>query len=445
MAKDWEKLAGDRGRRVETGRIGRALKLGKLAGKVAGSTVKAGIARAAGSTADPIAAAAMRNARHIVDVMGEMKGAAMKVGQLLSADPDLVAPEFADKLAALQQSAPPMTFNTVSKVIEDALDQQIPALFSFFDPEPLGSASIGQVHRATLRDGRPVAVKVQYPGIKASLDSDLRNLGTLLRSARVFLSRERADEFVAEARVTILAEADYAAEGRNLERFKGLLGGLEGVIVPAPVLEHTAETVLVMEYVEGRKLDEALAEISDKAERSRICDRFVESFVVMFHDLQVIHGDPHPGNFMLSSTGEVVLLDFGCVRDFPVETTDGILRLLLAFWDDDMGKVSRLLQEQGFGRDGGRMPSHEVLRTYLHLILAPLVERAPFNYSRWSVHGRARAYVLKNPDMLRLVPPAELLLYFRVLAGMKGLMTRVDAEVDLRRMAEDACRRRGLL
>jgi len=445
VAKDWEKLGGEKGQRVETGRFGRAMRLGRLASRVAGSALKAGVSRATGGEGDMLALAATKNARQIVDALGEMKGAAMKVGQLLSADPDLVAPEFADQLTALQQAAPPMKFATVTQVVEDALDQPISEVFRYFDPEPIGAASIGQVHRATLFDGRCVAVKVQYPGIKASLDSDLRNLGAVLKLGRVFMTKERADAFVTEAREAILGEADYHQEGQNLERFHALLADQEGIRIPAPVLEFTRETVLVMEFIEGQKLDDALLAIDDRAERSRILQRFVGLFVHMFHDLFVLHGDPHPGNFLLTPDHEVVLLDWGCVREFRPEITDGVYQMLIAFWNDDMAELSRLLQHFEFGREGGRMPTEDVLREYHRMILEPVAKNASFDYSQWTVHGRARAFVLRNPDMLRLVPPAELLLYFRVLTGMKGLVTRVGADVNLRALAEDGCRRRGLL
>lgn len=445
MAKDWEKLGGEKGQRVETGRLGRAMKLGRLATRVAGSAVKAGLAKAAGGEQDMLATAAMKNAGKIVDALGEMKGAAMKVGQMISADPDLVAPEFADQLAKLQKAAPPMKFATVSEVIERALDQPMTDVFRFFDPEPLGAASIGQVHRATLFDGRDVAVKVQYPGIKASLDSDLKNLGTVLKLGRVFMTRERADEFVVEAREAILGEADYLQEGRNLARFHALLADQEGVRVPEPVMELTRETVLVMEFLAGEKLDDALTKIDDRAERSVILQRFVKLFVYMFHDLHVLHGDPHPGNFMLTPEHDVALLDWGCVKDFRPEICDGVFQMLIAFWNDDMAELERLLQHFNFGREGGRMPTHDVLREYHAMILEPVARNQSFDYSKWTVHGRARAYVLRNPDMLRLVPPAELLLYFRVLTGMKGLVTKVECDINLRALAEDGCRRRGLL
>jgi predicted unusual protein kinase regulating ubiquinone biosynthesis (AarF/ABC1/UbiB family) len=447
MARRWDELAGERGRKVDTSRVGRAFKLGRVAAGFAGSMLKAQVQGRKASDDEKIEAvadAAMKNVHQIVRVMGEMKGAAMKVGQMLSTDPDLVAPEFADTLAKLQKTAPPMDYVTVCEVIEAAYDRPIDAVFAFFDPEPLGSASIGQVHRARLTDGAWVAVKVQYPGIEASLDADLKNLGSLLKVGRVFMTKARTDAFVQEARDAILSETDYLLEAHNLQLFHDRLEGFDGVRVPRPHLELCHRTVLVMDFIEGEKLDDALMALPDAARRTHVAKRFVELFVHLFHDHHCLHGDPHPGNFMLDADDNVVLLDFGCVREFEPATTDRILHMLRAYWTRDMGRLSALLQAAGFGKPGMTMPTHEVLQDYLDLILEPLREDAPFNYSTWKVHARARLYLRKHLVMVRLVPPSELLLYFRVLVGMKGIMSRVDAAVNLRAIAESACERRGI-
>ena len=440
MGKDWESLAGERGKRVDSSRLGRALKLGRLATHFTGSVIKAQFRR---REPEVLATAALNNAKQIVEVMGEMKGAAMKVGQLLSADPDLIDQAFADRLAHLQRNAPPMTFLTVQAQIEAALDRPISQLFRFFDPEPLGSASIGQVHRAQLFDGREVAIKVQYPGILDSLESDLRNLSSLLKLGRVFMSQARAQSFIVEARTSLLREADYLAEAEQLSYFQHHLGGRFGLRIPAPIRELCRSSVLTMEFLPGEKLDEALQKLDDPQSRLEIIERFVEAFVFMFHDLRRLHADPHPGNFLLTPEGEIGLLDFGCVREFSPELSDGVLRVLMAFWDDDTQTILDVLKEMGFSRRDAPPPSLEDLHTYLHIILEPIAERRPFNFYGWRVHARQRAFIRKHLKILNLVPPAEMLLYFRVLAGLKGMHARVDVARDLRKIAEACCRRHG--
>lgn len=448
MSKDWDRLAGERGEKVKTGRWGRAFKLGKVATRMAGSMLRSQIGTGKKTDEEKAAAladAAMKNVDQLVAVMGQMKGAAMKIGQMLSSDPDIVAPEFADSLAALQQSAPPMEYVTIASQIEAALDQPIEDVFRFFDPEPLGSASIGQVHRATLFDGRDVAVKVQYPGIHDSLESDLKNLGSMLTMGRVFMTKEKTDGFLREARESILGETDYLAEANNLARFVELFADRPRVKVPAPIMELCRPTLLVMEFVAGTKIDDAMTAIEDVAERTKVAERFVETFVFMFHELNALHADPHPGNFLLTPEHDLVLLDFGCVKDYDPELPEGVLDLLVAFWADDMPRMEVLFREMGFGKEGGTFPSHDVMRAYHHLILEPLVEDAPFNMSTWKVHARVRQFMRRNMSMIRLVPPPELLMYLRVLAGVKGILTRVDVAVNIRAIAIEACRRHGKL
>ncbi len=445
MPKDWAALGGEKGKKVETGRIGRAFKLGRVAARFTGSMIKAGITGKKDPDMEAMAEAALANAHRIADVMGEMKGAAMKIGQMLSADPELVDPAFAEKLATLQREAPPMDFETVAAQIERWLDRPIDAVFRHFDPDPIGAASIGQVHRATLFDGRTVAVKIQYPGIADSIESDLKNMASMLKVGRVFVTKERADGFVEEARDTILAEADYRREGRNLARFSEMLAeDWPDFQVPEPVPEYTAEQVLVMGFCEGEKLDDGINAVEDPARRDALATRFVELFVHLFHERFTLHADPHPGNFMLAPDGRIVLLDFGCIRDFDEELADDILRMLVAFWDDDIPRLKALLKRRGFGQAGMVWPEDEVLREYLQMILEPIATPGPFRFADFKVAARARAFFRRNLSFLKVVPPPELLLYFRVLGGLKGLMTRVDAAVDLRAIAEACVARRGI-
>lgn len=450
MAKDWDELAGERGKKVDTSRLGRALKIGRVAARFGGSMLKAQITRRgepekgreAGGEA--MANAAMKHADRILDVMSEMKGAAMKVGQLLSTDPDLVAPEFAERLTALQNKSVPMDYVTVSAQIEAQLHQPIESIFRFFDPEPLGSASIGQVHRATLFDGRDVAVKVQYPGIRGSLDSDLKNMGSLLKVGRVFMTKDRADEFMVEVRESILGEADYLLEAATLTRVGAILADYDWVVVPEPIMEFSAEQVLTMTYIEGVKVDEALDAMS-QPERDDFMTKFVSLYIHMLHEKQILHADPHPGNFLLTEDGRLGLLDHGCVRDFRPEMTDGILQLLAACMAEDWDELRRLYRHFEFGKPGGTLPSNDVLRDYHQIILEPLLTEGVFDFGDWTMHGRARGFVLKNMEMARVMPPAELLMYFRVLAGVKGLLTRSKARISVNTIAVTEMRKRGFI
>ena len=256
MARDWEKLAGERGQEVPSGRLSRMWQFGRLGLGVGVKTAlrKAGNAVRGGNDADREQRKReflTEQAQEMVKVLGRMKGAAMKLGQILSTDPDLVSPEFAEVLGSLQKEAPPMPWRVVQSQVEQAFDRPLTDVFSFFDPEPIGAASIGQVHRGRLSTGEEVAVKIQYPGVADSIDADLKNLKSALNLAKVAYDGERMDDYAHEFRQSLLEESDYRIEAKNLARFVDILSECEGVRVPRPFEQWTTREVLTMEFVEG--------------------------------------------------------------------------------------------------------------------------------------------------------------------------------------------------
>jgi predicted unusual protein kinase regulating ubiquinone biosynthesis (AarF/ABC1/UbiB family) len=433
------------GKSIDTSRLGRALQMGKLAAKITGSAVLDRFKfNQDKSINESVIDATKKNAKLMVKTMGELKGAAMKLGQFLSTDPDLIDEEFARELAVLQKEAPPVPFKEIEKSIEKRLNQKISDLFQYIDPKPLGTASIGQVHYAILKDGREVAVKVQYEGIKSSLDSDLNNIALLLKLGRVLLSPEQIQALIEEIRKALTQEADYLQEAQNLIHFASLFQHIEGIRIPKPILDYCTAELLVMEFMEGQPLVKAIQQIPSYEQRSKIAKRFVDIFVYAFHDLYEINIDPHPGNFLLNQNHEIVLLDFGCIKTFDPMYTDGILKVLVAFWEDDMPKLKAELKALHFGRDGMAFPSDDAVRTHHQMILAPMAKREAFNFSRWQIHAQLRAFLSEHPEFINMLPPPELLMYFRVVAGIKGTLSQIDAGIDLRGLAEDVCVRKNI-
>ncbi len=449
MGNDWEKLAGEQGEQIPSGRLGRALKFGRMGAKVAASTLmsRAGSLLSGQPGAEARQQAAELGAKHMVEVMGQLKGASMKIGQLLSADPELVPEGFSDALAGLQRNAPPMTWETVTRQIERALDRPVEAVFRSFDPEPLGAASIGQVHRAVLEDGRTVAVKIQYPGVIEALDSDIKTLGSMMTYARAVMDKRRLNAYLEEVRAVILQETDYMAEGRNLDRFADLLASQQGLRCPRPVMEWTRPGILVMEFVEGVKFDDALAEMPDGPRRQLLLDRWVSTFSWMFHELHELHADPHPGNFMLDADDNLVLLDFGCVRSYDPALTDGLLSVLDCCWQKTPARALEIYSRIDFGRDGFDVRSLdvEIVDGYHRILLEPFLVDAPFDFTHWKPAMEGKMFMLHNPSLFKLAPPPGVLTYFRVLSGIKGLLARVGGSVNVCRMAMDTAERRGLL
>lgn len=447
--KDWEKLAGEKGERVSSSKFQRVFKLGSVGAGVAASSFASKLKNiVTGSGADDaeLSEAYRKNADKMALVLGQLKGASMKVGQMLSADPEALPPEFVESLESLQRDAPPMTYNTVKEVIETALDRPLDVVFKTFDPEPVGAASIGQVHRATLDTGEDVAIKVQYPGVAEALESDLDTLKNMLVWGRPFIAKEKLDRYFEEIREVLMTEADYLQEAENLERFNEHLADRDDIVVPKPYLEHTRPNVLVMEYMEGEKLDVAL-ETMEPAERDEMLYRWLALFVWMFHELNELHADPHPGNFLLRDDGKLALLDFGCVKHFEPRFADGMMEIVTTTWTDEPERALEIYEELGFGdkRLDISKIDPQLLADYHNIVLAPFVQPGDFAFGGWQPGIEGRNFMLSHPSMMQLTPPPHMLMYFRLLSGIKGLLGKFDAKIDIKPLARETAERRGLV
>ncbi len=443
MGDEWDD---ELGKPIKTSRLRRALRFGGVAARVASGYVKRKLSDGSKSNEesfDALAESALEQAKHIVTMMGEMKGAAMKVGQLISTDPDLLSKEFSDALTSLQRDAPPMDYGSLVKQVEDAFDRPISDVFSYFDPVPIGSASIGQVHKAKLHNGQEVAVKIQYPGVADCIDSDLKNVRALLSIGKAIIRPERADELIEEARKTITIESDYEQECRNIQLFRKRHKNDQDLRIPKPFPKWTRKTVLTMEYMNGEPLEDFF-DRADESTRDQLAEVLVRFFVLGFHLEFEVHVDPHPGNFLVDGEGRLIVLDFGCVKRFEEETADDILRLLVDVWSKNFPDVITRLKAMGFGAEDTAWPPVDVMGEYLETLLKPLLTDEPFYFSQFRVAPEIRRFVVKYPQILKLVPPARLLMYFRTTGGLKGLLARSGAGVNLHRLARECVDKRGV-
>jgi len=386
-----------------------------------------------------------KNAARMVRTMGELKGAAMKLGQILSMAPlqeEMMPEELRDALSVLQRSAPPMSWQMITEQIERAFDQPVEALFRFFDPEPLAAASIGQVHRAELFDGRVVAVKVQYPGVAETLESDLKNISTMAQMGRPFASAKSIEDVLEEIRQVLRQESDYLVEAASLRTFQSVTAERSDVKVPAPIMELTRETVLTMEFMEGEKLDRWLMQ-REPALRNDAAKRFIELIVWLFHDEQLLHADPHPGNFLVDAEGRFVMLDFGAIRRYEAQFTDGVLKVLVAVWKNEGARLPALFEALGFGEGTVKIDA-QVLEDWTRLVCAPFFVSGPFNFGTWSPHSESQRFMLRHPKLMVLTPPPEMVYYGRTCLGLWGLLQRLSIEADVSEMAKRMAKERGL-
>ncbi|HEU4700950.1 MAG TPA: AarF/ABC1/UbiB kinase family protein [Conexibacter sp.] len=353
--------------RIPTSRVRRTAQIGSLAARQA---VRQAGTRAANVTRSRDAAQAALERRHleaaeqIVTALGTMKGAAMKLGQVLSfLDVGLVPEEhreeFQAKLAALRDAAPKVGFKDMRKVIEQELDDDLDELFASFDEDPVAAASIGQVYRATLHDGRDVAVKVQYPGVAAAVRADMQNLGLIMRVIKRMTPGLDVKAVTEEIRLRIDEELDYELEAQNQRSLARIFRGHPFIVVPDVVTRMSRERVIVSEFVEGVGFEEL--KTYPQADRDRLGEivfRFFFGCLCRHHQFS---GDPHPGNFLLLADGRVAFLDFGLFKRMDAEDVETELAVGRAVAEGDAAAVHALLAGSGFLPSPERISPEELL------------------------------------------------------------------------------------
>jgi predicted unusual protein kinase regulating ubiquinone biosynthesis (AarF/ABC1/UbiB family) len=358
--------------KIPTSRVRRTATVGRLA---ASEAVKQFGTRAANVTRSEEAAQAasarrqLETAKQIVAALGTMKGAAMKLGQVMSfLDVGLVPEEhreeFQRELAKLRDAAPTVEFKQMKRVIEDDLEEKIKDVFEEFDEEPIAAASIGQVYRARLREdtlggarGREVAVKVQYPGVASAVRADMQNLDMIMRLLKRMTPSLDVKAVTAEIRDRIAEELDYELEAQNQRSLARIFKGHPFIAVPEVVSDLSRERVLVSEFVEGVGFEELKG--YSQSQRDRIGEIVFRFFMGCLYRHRQFSGDPHPGNFLLLGDGRVAFLDFGLFKRMEREPVELELACQRAVTEGDAQTLHRLLAESKFLPEPDRVdPDH---------------------------------------------------------------------------------------
>jgi predicted unusual protein kinase regulating ubiquinone biosynthesis (AarF/ABC1/UbiB family) len=418
----------------------RTAKLASIPLGIAGRAVGGWGRRLTGQSAEEInATLSAKAAEQLFEVLGTLKGGAMKFGQALSvfeaAVPDEMAAPYREALTKLQSGAPPMPVRQTHRVLAEQLGKGWTSRFSEFADEPAAAASIGQVHRAVWHDGREVAVKVQYPGADEALRSDLKQLQRFSRLFQAFVPGTEVKPLLAELSARMNEELDYQAEAENQRAFAKAFANDPGVLVPRVVA--SAPKVVVTEWVTGTPLAEIIKN-GEVATRDRVGTLLTEFHYSSPARVHLLHSDPHPGNFMVAADGRLCVIDFGGVARLP----DGIPRHLgemtrLAL-DGKSAELMKLLRSSGFIREGTELGADDVL-AYLAPFTEPLVGEVFHFTRRWLQRqagrvGDSRGQDFRTGRSLNL--PPEYLMIHRVTAGSTGILCQLDATIPARAIIE---------
>jgi predicted unusual protein kinase regulating ubiquinone biosynthesis (AarF/ABC1/UbiB family) len=382
-------------------------------------------------------------AEKILEMLGSMKGAAMKVGQIASfVDLDLppeVQSTYQQALAELRSAAPPVDSAAIARVISDEFGAPPEEVFAVWDPVPVASASIGQVHRAELPGGQEVAVKVQYPGVAEAVESDLANVETFAPMARLISPNLQVRPLMEEMRHRLVDELDYQKEAQHQQGFHDRYDGHPFIRVPPVLHDWCRPRVLTTGFVHGRSFEQMITS-TDDAGRQRYGEIIYRFVFGSIHRFRLFNADPHPGNYLFPDDGSVVFLDFGSVKTFRRATREHIREQIQAIIAGDVDRMLSAMADAGF-LPPHHTPDPALLMDWFRTFNQPIVEDREFTYTpdfareviRTTTDPRA-GYV----DMLRkLNLPPDYLLLNRIQWGVNSILGRLGARANWHRITRE--------
>lgn len=381
-----------------------------------------------------------RTAKALAAALGKSKGPLMKVAQLLSTIPDLLPAEYAAEFAQLQAEAPAMGWPFVKRRMRAELGSGWEAKFAAFGKEAAHAASLGQVHRATLHDGREVACKLQYPDMASAVESDVGQLRTLLGLFKRMDGSINPDAMVEEITDRLREELDYAREAKHIALYRQMLADKSFVTCPDPVADLSTGRLLTMTWLSGDKL--TAFESAPQETRNRIAAMLFWTWWTPMNSYAVIHGDPHLGNYQVTGGGEGInLLDFGCVRIFPPRFVGGVVDLYRAMLHDDFDAAYAAYETWGFENLSRELA--EVLNVWARFIYGPIIDdrvRTVADGVKPGEYGRREAFrvrqLLKEKGPVKV--PREFVFMDRAAIGLGAAYLRLGAELNFHQLFEES-------
>lgn len=382
----------------------------------------------------------LRTAEEVAAALGNMKGALMKVGQMASYLDQGLPEHVREALATLQQDAPPMHPDLAAEVLRTELGSAPEVLFAQWDPVPIASASIGQVHRAMTRDGRAVAVKVQYPGVERAMAADLQNVGLVFGGMGQLFPGFDPGPVVAELRERLVEELDYALEAANQQLFADHYRGHPVIHVPEVVGELSTSKVLTTELATGARFDEVVRDWP-ASERDLAAETIYRFVFGSLYRLGIFNGDPHPGNYLFRPGGEVTFLDFGLVKHFtPAELTPFEQLIDAMVLSPDPTRFRSLVEDLGLLQPGQPFTDDEVGDYFGHFYEL-VAEPGPLQITPDHASETVRRYFDQGGpyrDIMRAASiPSSFVLIQRINLGLTAVLGELGATADWRALAEE--------
>ncbi len=421
-------------------RLSRLLQLGGMAAEMAGGMMAEGLRQLARGNVPDLNAVLLTpgNAARAAERLSRLRGAAMKVGQMLSMEAgDILPRELTEMLAQLRADAHTMPMSQLVPVLKAEWGEGWDQNFCRFSFTPMAAASIGQVHRAETRAGQQLAIKIQYPGVRNSIDSDVDNVASLFRTFRLLPASLEIGPLLAEAKRQLYEEADYLKEAANLAHYRELVADDAEFIVPEVDAELTTPEVLAMTYLSGEPI-ESLAHAPPSV-RDHIGARMLGLVFRELFEFGVVQTDPNFANYLYEAANErIVLLDFGATRSYPNDRTEQYRTLFRAAAQSDRAGVEAAMHDIGYLGAGDSVYQRDALVDMFFIGFEPARCSGAYDFGKSDLAVRLRdlGYQLSFEKGIWRAPPPDTIFLHRKLAGTFLLCARLGARIDVRRLME---------
>ena len=423
---------------IPKGRLSRLGKLSSLAGRVAGNILAEGVSELAKGNRPKIKDLLLTpsNALRVADQLSQMRGAAMKVGQMISMDAgDMLPAELADLLARLRSDAKSMPEKELISLLKAEWGESWQKKFIQFPLQPIAAASIGQVHKVITQDLKRLAIKIQYPGIKQSINSDVDNVATLIKMTGLLPKGLDIKSLLSEAKKQLHDEADYALEGQYLERYAAVIENDDAFIMPVVDHEFSSDTILAMSFVDGIPIEQLVD--APQATRDQVMSHLMRLFFKELFDFQLVQTDPNFANYQYDQENQkIVLLDFGATRIYTSQMANSYRQLMQGASGHDKTKIRQAILDIGLIRQDLPEKVQKNITDLAYMACEPLYGQSPYDFAASDLSSRLQqqGMQLGLEKEYAHTPSANAIFLHRKLGGLFLLAIRLKAKVDMQNL-----------